>query len=57
MEYCSGGDLKDKIATEGFFSEEYTVKLIKKIISAVNYLHNKGICHRDLKPDNFIFTS
>ena len=23
----------------------------------MNYLNHKGICHRDLKPDNLIFTS
>ena len=28
---------------------------MKKICSAVNYLHENGIVHRDLKPENFIF--
>lgn len=25
------------------------------ILLSLNHLHDKGICHRDIKPDNFIF--
>jgi serine/threonine protein kinase len=30
---------------------------MKKLLSAVNHLHNFGICHRDLKPENMLFSS
>jgi calcium-dependent protein kinase len=30
---------------------------MKKIMTAVNYLHSMHIIHRDLKPENFIFSS
>ena len=55
MEYCSGGELHDKVEAEGFLEENYVAPIVKKIVSAVHYLHEKGICHRDLKPENFIF--
>ena len=29
--------------------------IMKKICSAVDYLHSNGIVHRDLKPENFLF--
>ena len=37
---------------------EYRVKcILKNILETINYLHNEGICHRDLKPDNILVSS
>jgi calcium-dependent protein kinase len=55
MEFCSGGELFEKIAQKGRFSEEEASKYLKKMFAAVNHLHLLGICHRDLKPQNFLF--
>ena len=59
MELCTGGDLFDVFTSQegGHFSEKRACVYIKKMISAINYMHNKGICHRDLKPENFVFES
>jgi calcium-dependent protein kinase len=57
MEYCKGGDLLDNLIETGQYDEELTAKIFGKILSAVNYLHSLNICHRDIKPDNFLFTS
>ncbi|KAL4479213.1 hypothetical protein ABPG72_011425 [Tetrahymena utriculariae] len=32
-------------------------RILKEIISAVDYLHSEGICHRDLKPDNILISN
>ena len=51
---CNGGELFDKIAEEQYFSEQDAAKIIKQILSAINYCHQKNIVHRDLKPENLL---
>ena len=61
LELCKGGELDDriikKIEQDNLFSEKEAVKIFKKIIQAIAYLHSNGICHRNLKPDNILFLS
>jgi calcium-dependent protein kinase len=57
MELCTGGDLLDHILRGGSFSEQEAVRILRKLCSAVKYLHCINICHRDLKPDNFLYTT
>ena len=56
MEYCSGGELLERIADNGCLNEKEAASIMKKIFSAVKYLHEHGIVHRDLKPENFLFS-
>ena len=53
MEYCSGGELFDRL--KAGFTELEVVNVMQKAISAVEFIHMKKICHRDLKPENFMF--
>jgi len=34
------------------FSEKTAAKIVKQILLAIKYCHDRGICHRDLKLDN-----
>ena len=56
-EYCSGGELFDRIKSMSNFSEKIAADYLKQILSAVVYCHSKKIVHRDLKPENLIFDS
>jgi calcium/calmodulin-dependent protein kinase I len=49
MELVSGGELFDRIIDRGHFSEADASDLVRSIVRAVKYLHEKGIVHRDLK--------
>ena len=54
-EYCSGGELFERIQNSHSFSEKQAAELMKQILSAVNYLHENEIVHRDLKAENLLF--
>ena len=54
-EYCSGGELFDRIEQNGRLTEAEVIIYMKDMVSAVSHLHKLGICHRDLKPQNFVF--
>jgi serine/threonine protein kinase len=48
-----------EINKENLFSESEilpSLKLFKNILRAVSLIHSKGLIHRDLKPDNILFT-
>lgn len=59
QELCTGGELFDRLEelTEGRYTESLCAKLVSQMLSAVSYLHKAGITHRDLKLENFLFTS
>jgi len=54
MELVTGGELFDKIVEKGSYTEVEASALVRKICSAVEYLHNIDIVHRDLKPENLL---
>ena len=56
MEYCSGGELLERIVEDGQLREGEAAIIMRKAFSAVKYLHDRGVCHRDLKPENFLFS-
>ena len=39
----------------GGFSEKHAQVIFKKIVEAIKFCHNKGICHLDIKPANIVF--
>ena len=55
MEKCVGGELFDRVLKKEFFSEKEAARIFKQILMALNYCHNSGVCHWDLKPENIIF--
>ncbi len=51
MEYCSGGDLFTYLERHQFkLNEERASIIMHKLCASIYYIHQYGICHRDLKP-------
>jgi formylglycine-generating enzyme required for sulfatase activity/serine/threonine protein kinase len=56
MEYVKGETLKSKIQREGAMAEKAAMSTIAQLMDAVEEVHNKGMLHRDIKPDNVLIT-
>ncbi|XP_017833377.2 serine/threonine-protein kinase 33 isoform X2 [Callithrix jacchus] len=57
MELCEDGELKKILDRKGHFSENETRWIIQSLASAIAYLHNNDIAHRDLKLENILVKS
>ena len=56
MEYIEGMDLHRIIHDSGGLKIDETINIIAPIAEALDYAHNKGIVHRDIKSSNIIVT-
>jgi len=54
MEATQSGDLLDHVHRNGFLPEAEGKRIFAQIVSAVDYLHERDIAHRDLKCDNVL---
>jgi len=54
MDFINGGELFHHLRREKKFSEDRTRFYTCEIISAITYLHDRGIVYRDLKPENVL---
>ena len=54
MDYGEGGNLRHAIVDSKNFSLDQSLQLIIDILSGLVYAHNRGIVHRNLKPENIL---
>lgn len=52
-----GRDIRHKIFEYSNLNEKNLAEVIYKLIVALNHMHTKDICHRDLKLENIILKS
>jgi len=56
LEYCEGGDVYELYAQNNGCSmaESFVSQLIRQILMALNHLMQRGVEHRDVKPENLL---
>jgi serine/threonine protein kinase len=53
-EYADGGSLADRLARDGMLSLKQSVEMVIGILSGLEFLHERKIIHRDIKPQNIL---
>ena len=56
MEYVPGGTLKEHVLREGPLDPSAAAKLGSQVAQALEAAHEKGVIHRDVKPQNVLLT-
>ncbi|KAF8980960.1 hypothetical protein BGZ46_003420 [Entomortierella lignicola] len=54
MEYLNGGDCMALIKAMMRLPEDWARNYLAEVVLGLEYLHNAGVVHRDLKPDNLL---
>jgi serine/threonine/tyrosine protein kinase RAD53 len=65
MELIDGKQLDEYVYSHGpcngnleclskLFLEIIAKEIIRQILDGVKYIHEQGVCHRDIKPDNIM---
>lgn len=56
LEYCEKGCLRNFLGRGGYLEERYVKKLMTQVKDGIEYLIQKNIFHRDIKPGNILLT-
>jgi len=54
MDYIDGGNLADRVVQKGILPEDEALLYIEQIGAALTVVHQQGLLHRDIKPQNIM---
>ena len=54
LDLVEGGELFDLIIAKEFFAERDAGRIVRQLLSAIEYMHERGCAHRDIKAENVL---
>lgn len=54
MEYVTGETIEQHVSRSGVFPVDEAVRIMLKVLEAIQYVHDRGKIHRDIKPSNIM---
>ncbi|WP_293146281.1 protein kinase [Microcoleus sp. bin48.metabat.b7b8b9.023] len=54
QEFIEGENLQQELARSGPFSESQVLRLLKDLLPVLQFVHDRNVIHRDIKPPNII---
>lgn len=57
MELVAHGELSTELRSRSYLPEPEVQQITRQVLHALYYLHQRGVTHRDIKPDNILIAS
>jgi serine/threonine-protein kinase len=56
LPWCKGGNLRQLATAQDFLPLELATGLLRQVAAAIDYAHQQGVVHGDIKPENILLS-